>query len=364
MTIAESVKKIKKWTKVNAVPLYKRIAGPAPKPQLAKVEKLAKKCGIDMPESYLEWLRIMNGQVDDFKDTSVGLIPASVKPYILYGTAMLLNDMSVGFDLSSDKGRFDCDPEIQPIYFDKQWVQFASGCNSALAIDQNPTKQGRLGQVIVIDYASPRRRVVCKSFEEFLAKLAERYECDKYVFVDGLLRKRRKNAFPNLDFTASAKTAVNKKRSKSKKARFKANIEIKGRVRVVNETDSSVDVETSPKVLKRFDGKSSFESVVTYFNSNKHEIAVQNKIVAGGEIELEFDKKTKNLWVVTRYKTKVPLTAKELTLLKKHTLGQWSDGLGAGFADEMFEEFGLTVELFPVLAGYDPSKPLVVQGKN
>ena len=354
-----SVKKIKKWTKTNAKPLYVQIAGPATESELDKVLKLASKYDISLLPSYLAFLKIMNGQKNDMAGDAVGLIPANDSSYVLYGTKRIINDLRTGIDSSTYKRRFDCSDEIQQTYFDKSWVRFATDWDAALAIDLNPTAKGKIGQVIFISYTSPIRRVICSSFEDFLTKLANGYETDKYEFTDGEMRKRRKNAFPNLEFKTSPKSKV--KKDTPTKEEVKARIEIKGRVLVFTESKLGTRIETAQKVLKKLDGKFSFESVVPFFNSNKHEIAVQKKLVEGGKIQLEYDKETKLLWVITRYQAKAKLTAKELNLLKEHTMGQWSDGLGSSFADEVCNEFGFNVDLFPVLDDYDPFKPVVSQ---
>lgn len=56
--------------------------------------------------------------------------------------------------------------------------------------------------------------------------------------------------------------------------------------------------------------------------------------VSGGELEFQYDASCKQLVGFTEYTAPRLLTKSELALLKKYTIGQWSDGIGSNFFQE------------------------------
>ncbi|MEZ6093622.1 MAG: SMI1/KNR4 family protein [Pirellulaceae bacterium] len=124
------------------------------------------------PEDYLEWLSAMDGQTNDMNDDRViGLIPrTNIKSggqYFFYSHRMLLNDLSLNFDMAAQKLKHKCSKELNGCYYDPSWIRIGTDWESAIALDMNPSKMGKVGQVIYVDYLSPDRHFLAASFQDF-----------------------------------------------------------------------------------------------------------------------------------------------------------------------------------------------------
>ncbi len=139
-------------------------------------------------------------------------------------------------------------------------------------------------------------------------------------------------------------------------------IQIRGRTEVFQtRADGEREEVSSSKLRQRLHSRV-FErhTVLDCLKSGTpKEIKLAKQIRGGGELCLEFDKATKQLWIVTKFEIDRLLNKKEQELLVEATVGQWSDGIGTDFADQCAAETGLFVDLLPFLDDYDATCPIV-----
>ncbi len=188
------MKAIKAWTKAHAPELHKIIGKPAPSFAIKKLRKEVPNVSPD----YVAWLEIMNGQSDADNDAVLGLIPAGDYPFYVYNIKRVVETFGSDIGLARDKRKPKSSPAIQPVWFDLEWIEFASDGDTALAIDPHPTKKGKVGQIIQFGYDSPKRRVLWNSFSELLGDLANCYRNDSVTWENGLLKRKKSCAFPDL----------------------------------------------------------------------------------------------------------------------------------------------------------------------
>ena len=60
------------------------------------------------------------------------------------------------------------------------------------------------------------------------------------------------------------------------------------------------------------------------------------RCVTGGYMRFEYNKRLESLYVITEYDTTRKLTKEEEQQVIDYTQGQWSDGIGEGFEQEIF----------------------------
>lgn len=109
-------------------------------------------------------------------------------------------------------------------------------------------------------------------------------------------------------------------------------------------------------ILRKVARLVSTDSCVNYLAPTLTELDLQ-----GGEIRFVLDADTSTVRVVTLYESDRNLTKQHLTLLKKETVGQWTDGIGEGCFDAFQEEHGLHFDFYsnPKLISVEQVEPTV-----
>ncbi|MGC4044348.1 MAG: hypothetical protein QM758_11170 [Armatimonas sp.] len=117
-------------------------------------------------------------------------------------------------------------------------------------------------------------------------------------------------------------------------------IVISGRAAVYPESDllpgdpKAVPI-TKPKILRELDG---YDGELEDELAEDIDISLTGAGVQGGTLVFVYDKKSKELRVVSEYQCPRLLTDDELELLVQETVGAWSDGAGAGGFEAEWED--------------------------
>jgi hypothetical protein len=129
-------------------------------------------------------------------------------------------------------------------------------------------------------------------------------------------------------------------------------IAISGRAAVYPESDvlpsdpAAVPV-TTPKVLRALDG---FDAELEDELADDIDAALRKAGVRGGTLTFAYDRKRKELRVVTEYRCSRQLTKSELAKLVEETVGAWSDGVGEGGFEAEWD--GGSGHIYPNPPGY------------
>jgi cell wall assembly regulator SMI1 len=133
--------------------------------------------GTELPEDYVAWLALHDGS-----HTSSGPFGWQVDDL-----ASVIDSKKINDDLTSIDGQHaaDADVGIEPRWWHRQWVPFASnGAGDLLCIDLAPTAGGKPGQVLEFLHDSRRRRLVAPSFLEWVARAAADFFEGRFVATE------------------------------------------------------------------------------------------------------------------------------------------------------------------------------------
>ena len=141
------------------------------------VTKLEETIGAFLPEEFRAYLVTNNGQTEGAET----LVPPQEEfdaGYRLLGAKEILDQwrmmhkLKAGGDFEDD--RASPDKGIQSIWWDEGWVPFADNeGGDYICLDLHPTKQGKRGQIIHFNHESGRRLLLAKSFNAWLAEVAQ-----------------------------------------------------------------------------------------------------------------------------------------------------------------------------------------------
>lgn len=107
------------------------------------------------------------------------------------------------------------------------------------------------------------------------------------------------------------------------------------------------DQITDAQHLSKFDGVAyRRESMCDYLADGDDTIALANIGLAGGHIALHFDRASDALIAITEYTAPRRLNAEEMASLKAYTLGQWSDGMGSNFSQDLTEAKHIFIDMY------------------
>lgn len=87
-----------------------------------------------------------------------------------------------------DDGEFnhlesDCEPEIQPVWWDRHWIPFTeNGAGDHFCIDFNPTSQGTYGQIITLFHDQNIRQKIANSIHEWFTNYVNALENGAYTY--------------------------------------------------------------------------------------------------------------------------------------------------------------------------------------
>jgi hypothetical protein len=103
-------------------------------------------------------------------------------------------------------------------------------------------------------------------------------------------------------------------------------------------------VVTNREQLLRFDDHHDDERFTDYLGGSGREDNLVAAIEPSGHLLFKLTDEGTFLQAVTQYRTKRPLTDKELCLLFDYTIGQWDDGIGESIATEAGLRHGFSVQ--------------------
>lgn len=143
--------------------LFEDLAPPATSNE---IDDLENQLGLSLPKDFIECLKIHNGQYGNAEGLFSGIEFLSTK--------RILEEWAIWKDLF-DYGDFnnmkaESDKEISATWWDMKWIPFTyNGNGDHLCLDLNPTKEGKIGQVITLWHDSGERKKKANSFTEWFS---------------------------------------------------------------------------------------------------------------------------------------------------------------------------------------------------
>lgn len=136
-----------------------------------EIEELTKILGVELPNDFLDVLRIHNGQ----KGESAWLFDSQE----FLSTHRIIEEFNTWKNLLDTQlqGKISTpDEEVKNDWWNTNWIPFTSdGCADHYCLDLSPTDAGIKGQIITLWYESSEREVVAPSFslwfEEYVNQL-------------------------------------------------------------------------------------------------------------------------------------------------------------------------------------------------
>lgn len=136
-----------------------------------EIEELTKILGVELPNDFLDVLRIHNGQ----KGESAWLFDSQE----FLSTHRIIEEFNTWKNLLDTQlqGKSSTpDEEVKNDWWNTNWIPFTSdGCADHYCLDLSPTDAGIKGQIITLWYESSEREVVAPSFslwfEEYVNQL-------------------------------------------------------------------------------------------------------------------------------------------------------------------------------------------------
>jgi len=178
--------RFEKWLTKKAPSLKDELNAPATKEDIARLEKLI---GTELPEDYVNFLMIHNGQNRE----SGGLIDAEE----ILSTERIAEEWQVWKDLL-DGGDFkgiksEPDKGVKNDWWNSKWIPITyDGSGNHYCIDLDPNSGGTKGQIIRMWHDSPEREVIAGSFKEWMTDYINALEKGKYVYSEdygGIINK-------------------------------------------------------------------------------------------------------------------------------------------------------------------------------
>ncbi len=164
-----------------------------------KIAELQQALGRSLPESFLESLRIHDGESDGWPSrvfADMGAYLGSDR-IVEYWRMRVEIAKQVGDDFELDdyedqirEGIIFVEGPVRPAAYDEDWVPFMD-CNGDVfwALDFAPREGGTQGQVIQVDLEGVEWKVIAESFDAFLADYAKRLESEEWKFRNGVPTK-------------------------------------------------------------------------------------------------------------------------------------------------------------------------------
>lgn len=167
--------RIHAWLGSNANNILESLQGPANITEISKLEELA---GTTLPQQLVEFYSQHNG------------INPDCYANLIYGINFIpientIEQISNYESLNDQQPLKYADTEIDSSYtFGKKRVPIADDSGTCLlCVDLDPSENGILGQVILLDYDSSAALKLANSIEELLEKFAEDLESGKYTLL-------------------------------------------------------------------------------------------------------------------------------------------------------------------------------------
>jgi cell wall assembly regulator SMI1 len=188
--IASIWDRIEKWLGLNATVVLESLNVPAIEPDIRSAEHYL---GVDLPIDFRSSLLIHNGQIVNEYD---GSVPGLIDGFELLSLPRVISEHKGWGELLSN-GDFEgataeSQSGIRCHWWNPMWIPIASdGTGDNYCIDYDPTEVGNVGQIILVFHDSPLRRVIAKSFGDWLRLYSNKLWADEYAYSDeigGIIR--------------------------------------------------------------------------------------------------------------------------------------------------------------------------------
>ena len=183
--ISETCSRLETWIKANAPHLTSAINAPATQQEIDDLEKIL---GANLPEDFVAFLKIHNGQDQD----SDGLINTEE----LLSTDRITDEWKVWKTLL-EKGdlnlKSEPDKGIKSDWWNAKWIPITyDGSGNHYCIDLDPANGGQYGQIIRMWHDSSERELIAPSFKAWLNSYVGDLEKGNYVYSEdwgGIIHK-------------------------------------------------------------------------------------------------------------------------------------------------------------------------------
>lgn len=145
-----------------------------------EIEELTKILGVELPNDFLDVLRIHNGQ----KGESAWLFDSQeflsthriIEKFNTWKN--LLNTQFQGKSSTPDEG-------VKNDWWNTNWIPFTSdGCGDHYCLDLSPTNTGTKGQIITLWYESSEREIVAPSFSLWFEEYVEQLYSGELIYSE------------------------------------------------------------------------------------------------------------------------------------------------------------------------------------
>ena len=145
-----------------------------------EIEELTKILGVELPNDFLDVLRIHNGQ----KGESAWLFDSQeflsthriIEEFNTWKN--LLNTQFQGKSSTPDEG-------VKNDWWNTNWIPFTSdGCGDHSCLDLSPTNTGTKGQIITLWYESGEREIVAPSFSLWFEEYVEQLYSGELIYSE------------------------------------------------------------------------------------------------------------------------------------------------------------------------------------
>jgi cell wall assembly regulator SMI1 len=152
-------------------PTYQTINPPITKIELDNLEKII---GVTLPDSFKDYLFVMNGQFNNN-------VPLFGYNYFLSANGIIETWRMMNKLFDEEIIDWVSEDKIKPVIWDKGWIPFTDfEATTRLILDFSPGKNGSLGQVFLLHPGMDFQEVVADSFEEFTLGILDRLKQKAY----------------------------------------------------------------------------------------------------------------------------------------------------------------------------------------
>jgi len=175
-------RRIEDWLEINAPESLTSLQSGAPEEELQEFENFL---SVKLPEDVKESYRIHNGQNESllFIDSRYFFTLEQIKSDWLNWKQMF---ESGDYHRESDR-KDESDLEIKSGWWNPKWISLTNdAASNQNFLDLNPAKSGHLGQIVLISHGDEKnKKLVAKSFRDWLNNFADQLKTGKYGVADG-----------------------------------------------------------------------------------------------------------------------------------------------------------------------------------
>ena len=143
-----------------------------------EIEELTKILGVELPNDFLDVLRIHNGQ----KGESAWLFDSQE----FLSTQRIIEEFNIWKNLLETKlqGKVSvADDGVKNEWWNINWIPFTSdGCGDHYCLDLSPTSSGTKGQIITLWYELDEREIVSQSFSLWFKEYVELLNSGELIY--------------------------------------------------------------------------------------------------------------------------------------------------------------------------------------